>query len=240
MDNETLQLIHSRKSVRAFSDQPVTPEEKQTILQAAMRAPTAGNMMLYSIIDITDPALKQTLSETCDHQPFIAKAPMVLVFCADYRRWMNKFAACGCGDGKPVPPKEGSLLLANCDTLIAAQTAVIAAESIGIGSCYIGDMLEQYETHQKLLHLPQYVVPAIMVVFGHPTEDQKNRRQLGRFDQDMIVFENEYHDLDETQAAHFADKLNIPAFYKRKHASSFTEEMNRSARAIIDAWNKED
>ena len=238
--NETLQLLQDRKSVRVFSEQPVTPEEKQAILAAAMRAPTAGNMMLYSILDVTDPALKERLAETCDHQPFIAKAPMVLVFCADYRRWMQKFAACGCGDGKPVAPKEGNLLLANCDALIAAQSAVVAAESLGIGSCYIGDMLENFEIHKDLLHLPQYVVPATLVVFGHPTEDQKNRKQLKRFPQEMIVFENTYQDLSAAQAEQFADNLNIPAFYNRKHASAFSAEMNRSARAILDAWTAEE
>ena len=61
----------------------ITPQEKQAILRAAFEAPTAGNQQLYTILDITDSALKQTLSETCDHQPFIAKAPMVLIFCAD-------------------------------------------------------------------------------------------------------------------------------------------------------------
>ena len=71
--NPTLECMMKRKSVRAFEDRPIGPEEKQAILQAAMRAPTAGNSMLYSILDVTDPTLKEKLSETCDHQPFIAQ-----------------------------------------------------------------------------------------------------------------------------------------------------------------------
>ena len=72
--NEILAGLHARKSVRAFSGEPVTPQEKRAILEAACAAPTAGNQQLYTILDITDPALKDRLAETCDHQPFIAAA----------------------------------------------------------------------------------------------------------------------------------------------------------------------
>ena len=70
--NETLRVLMERKSVRVFEKRPIGPEEKQAILNAAMRAPTAGNSMLYSILDVTDQALKDKLAITCDHQPFIA------------------------------------------------------------------------------------------------------------------------------------------------------------------------
>ncbi len=234
--NETLRLLMERKSMRAFSDEPITPEEKALILSATMRAPTAGNMMLYSVLDITDQALKEKLAETCDHQPFIATAPLVLIFCADYRRWMQKFAAVGCDGGNPAKPEEGNLLLSCNDAIIAAETAVIAAESLGIGSCYIGDVLEQAETHIEILNLPEYVMPISMVVFGKPTEQQKNRKQLDRFPTEMIVFENAYRDLTEAELAQFGNERNIEAFYKRKHTSDFMDEMNRSSRALITHW----
>lgn len=87
--NETLRVLMERKSVRVFEKRPIGPEEKQAILNAAMRAPTAGNSMLYSILDVTDQALKDKLAITCDHQPFIAAAPMVLVF------WRTTAGGCG-------------------------------------------------------------------------------------------------------------------------------------------------
>ncbi len=234
--NETLELLMNRKSVRAFSDEPITPEEKQAILAATMRAPTAGNMMLYSVLDITDQSLKDKLAETCDHQPFIATAPLVLIFCADYRRWMQKFAAIGCDGGDPAKPEEGNLLLSCNDAIIAAETAVIAAESLGIGSCYIGDVLEQAETHIELLKLPEYVMPISMIVFGKPTEQQKNRKLLDRFPQEMVVFENSYRDLTDEELEVYAKDRNVEAFYKRKHVSEFMDEMNRSSRALIEHW----
>ena len=103
--NETMEVLMKRKSVRVFEQKDIPAEVKEAILGAAMRAPTAGNSMLYSILDITDQALKDKLAETCDHQPFIAAAPMVWVFLADYRRWVRKFQQAGC-ENVPAPPAQ--------------------------------------------------------------------------------------------------------------------------------------
>ena len=93
MENTILSALTARKSVRVFTGDPITAEERGAILHAAFQAPTAGNQQLYTILDITDPALKATLADLCDHQPFIAKAPLVLVFLADCRRWLNAYHA---------------------------------------------------------------------------------------------------------------------------------------------------
>ena len=85
--NNTIKELYERKSVRAFEDREIGKEEKDAIIGAALQAPTAGNMTLYTILDITDEELKKKLSVTCDNQPFIAEAKMVLIFLADYRRW---------------------------------------------------------------------------------------------------------------------------------------------------------
>ena len=102
--NEVLQQLYARKSVRAFEETEITPQEKQAILQAAFEAPSAGNQQLYTILDITDSDLKQALSETCDHQPFIAKAPHGARFSVQTARsgW-TPFSACGCAPRRPGP-----------------------------------------------------------------------------------------------------------------------------------------
>ena len=116
--NDTLKVIQQRRSTRKYANTPVTSEEKEAILQAAMRAPTAGNMMLYTIIEVEDQTLKDRLAVTCDNQPFIAKAPYVLLFAADYQRWMDTFNWSGAPDAckekglQPRTPQEGDLLLA--------------------------------------------------------------------------------------------------------------------------------
>ena len=134
--NQVIEVIHNRKSVRAYEDKPLPEDVRDMILKSAMRAPTAGNMMLYSIIEVSDQETKNKLVETCDNQPFIAEAPLVLIFLADYQRWVDYFKISGveqfCEENgtSMVKPEEGDLFLACCDALIAAQTAVIVAESM--------------------------------------------------------------------------------------------------------------
>ena len=240
MENTILSALAARKSVRVFTDEAVTADERAVILQAAFQAPTAGNQQLYTILNITDPALKATLADLCDHQPFIAKAPLVLVFLADCRRWLNAYHAAGVEDVRA--PGAGDLMLAMADTCIAAQNAVVAAESMGIGSCYIGDVIENVEAMRDALHLPQYVVPACMLVFGRPTEQQRRRPKPARFAEEAGVCESVYRDRtpDELRADFTAraaangqadydfDKA-VQAFCKRKYASDFSREMTRSA-----------
>ena len=107
--NEIIESLLSRRSVRAFEERAVPAAEKEAILLAAVNAPTAGCQQLYTILDVTDPELKARLAESCDHQPFIAKAPLVLVFCADCQKWYDAFLAGGCA---PRLPGAGDLLLA--------------------------------------------------------------------------------------------------------------------------------
>ena len=112
--NDIIRLLDARCSTRVYEPAPPTDEEKRAVLHAAMRAPTAGNLLLYSILEIEDQALKDRLAATCDHQPFIARAPWLLLFVADFQKWMDLFAACGCDELPGVPhgvtPGPGDLL----------------------------------------------------------------------------------------------------------------------------------
>ncbi|MCF0229966.1 MAG: nitroreductase family protein [Parasporobacterium sp.] len=239
--NETIRQLYARKSVRVYTDKPISEEYKNLILESAMQAPTAGNQQLYSIIDITDQQLKDRLAVSCDNQPFIAEAPMVLIFCVDFQKWYDLFE---CTGAKPRRPGVGDLMLAAADAIIAAQNAVVAAESLGIGSCYIGDILEQKEVHQEMLNLPQYVMPVCMLVFGYPTEQQKNRPKPERHKLMDIVMENGYARKDgDSLRKMFGDKtgqkpLNewVQAFCKRKYNSDFSVEMTRSVAEYIKLW----
>ncbi len=237
--NSVIRQLKERKSVRIFTDKTITPEEKSEILTAAVNAPTAGNQQLYTILDITDPVLKARLAESCDHQPFIANAPLVLVFCADCRKWYNAFEKYGCA---PRAPGVGDLLLAVSDANIAAQNAVVAAHSLGIGSCYIGDIMENAEEQRRILSLPTYVFPAAMLVFGYPTDQQLGRPKPLRSEMAYIVHKNGYRDMDAEalkqmlSAKHgekpFEDWLQ--AFCARKYNSDFSREMTRSVQVYLN------
>ena len=231
--------LSERKSVRVFEERTITQEEKNTILEAAVMAPTAGNQQLYTILDITDQSLKEELVKTCDNQPFIAKADMVLIFCADCRKWYDAFVHAGC---KPRTPGVGDLMLAVTDTAIAAQNAVTAAWSLGIGSCYIGDVMENCEKQRRLLKLPQYVFPAVMAVFGYPTQQQIDRQKPSRVEMRHIVHENGYRHMDGDELREmFASKAGqkpyeewMQAFCARKFQSAFSQEMTRSVEKYLE------
>ena len=243
--NEVLQQLHERKSVRVYEDRAVAPDVKQAILEAAIQAPSAGNMALYTILDITDQEIKDKLAVSCDNQPFIATAPMVLIFCADYRRWYDVF----CKYVEEVrKPDMGDLFLAEADTLIAAQNAVVAAHSLGLGSCYIGDITENFEYHKELLNLPQYVVPAAMLCIGYPTAQQLQRPKPPRHAVSAMVHENGYNlekagemtEMLAIQQGKTGEELAdyIRRFCKRKWNSEFSVEMSRSCTEMVKDWCK--
>lgn len=241
MMNEVIRQLHARKSVRVFTDKEITPEEKRAVLEAAVQAPSAGNQQLYTILDITDQSIKDKLVDTCDHQPMIAEAKMVLVFCADCKKWYDAYVATGC---EPRKPGVGDLLLAVCDTVIAAQNAVTAAESLGIGSCYIGDIMENCAEQRRLLGLPEYVMPVGMVIFGYPTEQQARRPKPERVDMEYIVHENGYKALsDEQLEAMWTPRAGLRpydeymrAFCNRKYNSDFSKEMTRSVAEYLEQF----
>jgi len=256
--NEVFNLINDRISLRRYADKPISDEDLNIILEGAMRAPTAGNMMSYSILVVKDEEKKKKLSVTCDHQPFIAKAPVVLIFLADmeklydYFQFCNVDKFCEANGEKMNEPGLANLFLSASDALIAAQNAVITAESIGIGSCYIGDIVENYEVHKELLNLPNRVFPIAMLTLGYYPEDIKRIRKP-RFDRKFIVFNEEYRTLSTTELKEMyqeSEEKLVPnntygaenygqLLYRRKFGTEFFNEMERSIQLILKHWKGE-
>lgn len=239
--SSTIQELMERKSVRVFTGETISKEDKELILTAATQAPTAGNQQLYTIIDVTDQNLKDRLAVTCDNQPFIAQADMVLVFVADCQKWYEGFKDTG---AQPRQPGAGDLMLAVTDTAIAAQNAVVAAESLGIGSCYIGDIMENAEIHKEILNLPEYTFPAVMLVFGYPTQQQKEREKPKRVELSHVVHENSYRAVDaEERKEMWKNKAGVMSyeewmkkFCERKYNSDFSKEMSRSVEVYLNSF----
>ena len=184
---------------------------------------------------------------------------MAILSPADQKKWFDYYRLEGCkqfSEREPglfwEAPNESDLMLSIEDTMIAAQNAVLMAESLGIGSCYIGDILENYEFHKELLDLPDYVVPISLVCLGYYKEGHK-RVHRKRFDQKYVVFEEKYRELsDEELKEMFAERaagfVKTPtssaenfaqAFYRRKTGAAFSKEMKRSVRAMLADYTKE-
>jgi nitroreductase len=255
--NDVIKIIDNRCTVRAYKSTPLSQDEIDIIIHGAMRAPTAGNMMFYSIIEVKDQEKKEKLVKTCDNQPHIAKAPLVLIFLADMQRWYDYYAAssvperCVSINQKYRTPDESDLLLACCDALIAAQNTVIVAESIGIGSCYIGDIIENIETHREMFNLPKWVFPVTMLCYGYPKQDPSKRILTSRFPKKFIHFTDTYKRFNKDEFSemfqNFEKELYVENaenlgqdYYLRKTGSEFSKEMSRSVKVALRDWAKKE
>ena len=254
--NDVLETIYNRASLRVYDKREISQEDLDAILEAAMRAPTAGNQMLYSILVIRNEETKKILSKTCDNQAFIATAPVILVFLADHQRWFDYYEQNGVGDYCDEHdltfegPQESDLLLAIQDTMIAAENAVIAGESLGIGSCYVGDIMENYEVHRELFDLPDWAFPIGMLCMGYHRPDEKKVLKE-RFKKEYIVFDEkyrhltpeEYQDLYASRSKIYKENNIYKAknfaqqFYARKTGAKFSKEMSRSVRVGMKQWD---
>ncbi len=253
--NEVIKVLNNRCTVRAYDPKALTQEEIDMIIHGAMRAPTAGNMMFYSILEVQNQKMKDKLVKTCDNQPHIAKAPLVLIFLADMQRWYDYYRSSGvpelCAQKNLVyrTPEESDLLLACCDALIAAQNAVITAESMGIGSCYIADIIEHIEIHREMFNLPKWVFPIAMLCFGYPKQDPSKRILTPRFPKKFIHFTDTYKRFNKegfTEMFQNYEKETLlqnaenlgQDYYLRKTGSAFSQEMSRSVKVMLRDWIK--
>jgi nitroreductase len=255
--NQTIHLINRRVSLRKFSDKLVSKEDKETIINSALRAPTAGNLMLYSIIKVESKKTLNILSTTCDNQPFIKNAAFALIFLVDYQKLYDYFGQsnflsyCKEQGVDPSYPELSDLLLGAQDAICAAQNSVIAAESLGIGSCYIGDIIENYEIHRDLFDLEDYSFPLGMLVFGHYPENI-NRTPRSRYNQKYVVFDEKYRrfnsdelkDMFHERESSFKSDNTLGAknaaqmIYAKKFGSPFALEMRRSVKIAYKKWLK--
>jgi len=257
--NNTLTLIKNRRSLRAFSDRSIEEDALKQLKQATLQAPTAGAMMFYSIIEVKDQTLKDKLAVLCDNQEMISKAPLVWIYLADSQKWENYYKESGAverGNQKGIDfrsPGLGDMHLSMQDAIIAAQTTVIAAESLGLGSCYIGDIIENNDIVRPLLNLKKHTVISCMLIMGYPKNENRNLKPGSRCPEGYIFMENEYKEphLKEMSLAYkeLEDNLRkqnrLPYdnkgtladyYYLRKHSSEFMANMNKSAENFILNW----
>ena len=239
--NDVIKTIERRRSTRTFKNECISDEHKQIILEAAINAPTAGNMTLYSIIDVTDQELKDKLSVLCDNQPFMKTAKLVLLFVTNSNRWYDAYNKLNGADYKPTL---SDYYLGLNDAIIACQNAVIAAESVNIGSCYIGDIVENYEEIKKIFNLPKYVNPACLAVFGYKVDDE-NKQRPKRFKLEDVVCENTFIDKNIDAFVNkfdgneeLASKL-VNGTFNFKMKSEFFKEMNRSLKLMVNEYIEE-
>ncbi|MFO7370344.1 MAG: nitroreductase family protein [Bacteroidales bacterium] len=159
--------ILDHRSIRNYKEVPVPEPVLQEILTAATRASTTGNMQVYSIVVTTETPVKEMLWEAHFGQNMVKQAPLVLTFCADFNRF-NKW--CRLRKADPGYDNFLSFMTAAIDALLASQNCALAAESHGLGICYLGTTTYNADKIIDILNLPEAVVPVTTLVIGYPAE----------------------------------------------------------------------
>jgi FMN reductase (NADPH) len=174
MTNLTLDLLHRHGSVRKFRAELVSAALVETIAAAAQRASTSSNLQVVSAVAVTDAAKRKRLSEICG-QEHVAQAPIVLVWCADLKRLDRACELRGCTQ---VTDYVENFLTCVLDAGIAAQNAAVAAESLGLGICYLGSIRNNTQAVIDLLALPRLVFPVVGMAVGWPATQPSVRPRL--------------------------------------------------------------
>ena len=171
-----VETMLAHRSVRAFTPTPLTERELTTVIAAAQSAPTSSNLHLWSVIVIDDDALRARIMDLADSPnqsenfAFMRQAPTVLLWVADASRNEEIMAAAGADTG--TLDYLDSFLTVSVDAAMAAQNAVVAAESMGLGTCYLGSMRNLEAALCDLLGLPPHSYVVVGLALGHPAPER--------------------------------------------------------------------
>ena len=223
--NETIDLILNHRSIRHFEDKPLSMEQIETIVACAQTASTSSFIQPYSIIGVCDKEKKEKLAALAGEQSYVAKNGHFFVFCAD----LNRHALVGELEEKDVLPSIESaerFMVALIDTALAAQNAAVAAESMGLGICYIGGIRNNLEEVCKLLKTPLRVLPLFGIAVGYPEKvtDKKPRLPLQH-----VYHENEYEQDEEKYREQLKEYNEV--------ISNYYHERTKGART--DTWTSQ-
>ncbi|WP_407268188.1 oxygen-insensitive NADPH nitroreductase [Radiobacillus sp. PE A8.2] len=226
--NATLETILNHRSIRKFKKEQLTYDQITNIVEAACRASTSSYMMAYCIIGVTDEVKKQKLAEI-SHQDYVQNNGHLFVFCADLNRLTIKASKSDYDKMLENLQNTEHFLVASIDAALAAQNAALAAESMGLGICYIGSLRNNIQEVDSLLNLPYHVIPLFGMAVGVPDQQREIRPRLPH---KAIYFENEYeHDnqIINNYLNEFNDLVND--YYQKRSSNqrndTWTEQMVR-------------
>jgi len=175
MSTPTIDLINQHGSVRNYTAKAVPEEWVEQVVASAQRASSSSNLQTYSVVITTDPEKKEKLQEISGGQVHISQAPVFLLWCADFSRLQR---VCSHQGYTLDAGYMENFLMAAVDAAIAMQNAALAAESLGLGFCFIGALRNQPNEVIELFDLPQLVYPVCGMTLGWPEETPMLRPRL--------------------------------------------------------------
>ncbi|BDG43287.1 oxygen-insensitive NADPH nitroreductase [Geobacillus sp. 44B] len=213
--NPVIETILRHRSIRQFEDRPLTDEQIRTIVECAQAASTSSFIQAYSIIGVKDKEMKRKLAELAGNQSYVEHNGHFFVFCAD----LHRHEVIGEVEQKDVLPSLEStekFMVALVDTALAAQNAAIAAESMGLGVCYIGGLRNNLPEVCKLLKVPKRVIPLFGLAVGYPAQQPDKKPRLPfehvyheeTYEQDRSKFEEQLKQYNDIVSAYYEKRTN--------------------------------
>ncbi|MFT9496258.1 oxygen-insensitive NADPH nitroreductase [Anaerosolibacter sp.] len=234
--NDVIRLIKSHRSIRKFTEQGIDESLLKEIIECAQWASSSSFVQAYSIIGIKDQETKKLLARLCGEQSYIEACPVFLVFCADLNRLKM---ACTLHKTEMMGEYTESFIMATADAALAAQNAMIAAESLGLGGVYIGGIRNNPEEVSKMLKLPEFVYPVFGICLGYPAQDPGSKPRLPL----EVIYKEEVYDTKNDLAAIEAYDEKISAYYvertRGKRNDSWTQQMAQKMEAETRPHMKE-
>lgn len=167
--NDVIELMRSHRSIRKFTDEPVGDETIAEIMQAGFAAATSSNMQATTVIRVRSSETRAEIAALAGGQPWVEQAGAFFIWCADVARG----AAVAADEVEPVTDMVEHFIRATVDVALAAQNAAVAAESLGLGICYIGGIRNDPQRVCELLELPDLVYPVFGFCVGHPLKEER-------------------------------------------------------------------
>ncbi|MBR0674155.1 NADPH-dependent oxidoreductase [Neoroseomonas soli] len=196
--NDTIALLLSHRSVRGFTSDSLPDGTLETLVAAAQSAATSSNLQTWSVVSVNDPEVRRELAVIAGNQKHIEQCPIFLVFLADTSR-NGRLAADADTELVGLPYLE-SFLVASIDAALAAQNAVVAAESLGLSNVYIGALRNNVTRVAELLGLPPGVAPVFGLCVGHALPGREGEVKP-RLPQEAVLHHETY---DANDAGHRA------------------------------------
>lgn len=236
--NETIDLLLEHRSVRAFTDQPLPEGTIETLVAAAQSASTSSNLQVWSVVAVQDGDRKARLSALAGNQAYIRQAPLFFVWLADLSR-VARVAERQEVELEAVPYLE-SLLLGTIDSALAAQNAVVALESLGLGSVYIGAIRNDIEGVAKELGLPPQVYPVFGLCVGYPSAERPAQVKP-RLPQGAVLHHETYSAIADVEAVAAYDE-RLGTFYQREgmKASGWSEQVINRLSGVANLHGREE
>lgn len=222
--NEVHQLLRSHRSIRSFVDEPLDDPTVADIVRSGLSAATSSNLQATTVIRVRDVGVRRRIAEIAGDQQHIVTAGAFLVWCADLHRTRR---ACELAGGTMTSGMTEQFVIATVDVALAAQNAVVAAESMGLGICYIGAIRNDPQVVSDLLRLPHDVYPVFGLCIGRPAQDPEVKPRLPLA---VVLKDDVYDDGGEAELIAAYDET-LRHYYRTRSGgtkdSCWTEEMAR-------------